>query len=87
MLEIHRNREFYRTNDVRPPFTYASLIRQVRIFGNSIIDDDTLKQSHKKKSSDNILQITISTRIYNLKKYDSLGIKLFLKQKFAKPSE
>ena len=27
--EIHRNREFYRTNDVRPPFTYASLIRQV----------------------------------------------------------
>ena len=30
--EIHRNREFYRTNDVRPPFTYASLIRQVRSF-------------------------------------------------------
>ena len=28
-LEIHRNREFYRTQDVRPPFTYASLIRQV----------------------------------------------------------
>ena len=27
--EIHRNREFYRTQDVRPPFTYASLIRQV----------------------------------------------------------
>jgi len=26
--EIHRNREFYRTHDVRPPFTYASLIRQ-----------------------------------------------------------
>ena len=30
--EIHRNREFYRTNDVRPPFTYASLIRQVSFF-------------------------------------------------------
>ena len=30
--EIHRNREFYRTNDVRPPFTYASLIRQVSNF-------------------------------------------------------
>ena len=29
ILEIHRNREFYRTHDVRPPFTYASLIRQV----------------------------------------------------------
>lgn len=29
-LEIYRNREFYRTQDVRPPFTYASLIRQVR---------------------------------------------------------
>jgi len=29
--EIHRNREFYRTNDVRPPFTYASLIRQAVI--------------------------------------------------------
>ncbi|XP_067132789.1 forkhead box protein P1-like isoform X2 [Centruroides vittatus] len=26
--EINRNREFYRTADVRPPFTYASLIRQ-----------------------------------------------------------
>jgi len=29
--EIHRNREFYRTQDVRPPFTYASLIRQAII--------------------------------------------------------
>ena len=27
--EISRNREFYRNNEVRPPFTYASLIRQV----------------------------------------------------------
>ncbi|CAJ0931279.1 unnamed protein product, partial [Mesorhabditis belari] len=26
--DIARNREFYRTNDVRPPYTYASLIRQ-----------------------------------------------------------
>ena len=26
--EIMRNREFYRLNDVRPPYTYASLIRQ-----------------------------------------------------------
>ncbi|XP_065577119.1 forkhead box protein P1-like isoform X9 [Artemia franciscana] len=26
--EINRNREFYRSADVRPPFTYASLIRQ-----------------------------------------------------------
>ncbi|XP_073958563.1 forkhead box protein P4-like [Choristoneura fumiferana] len=26
--EIQRNREFYKTADVRPPFTYASLIRQ-----------------------------------------------------------
>ncbi|XP_067127048.1 forkhead box protein P1-like isoform X2 [Centruroides vittatus] len=29
--EIQRNREFYRTADVRPPFTYASLIRQAII--------------------------------------------------------
>ncbi|CAI9721851.1 forkhead box protein P2 isoform X1 [Octopus vulgaris] len=29
--EIQRNREFYRTTDVRPPFTYASLIRQAII--------------------------------------------------------
>lgn len=29
--EIYRNREFYRTQDVRPPFTYASLIRQAVI--------------------------------------------------------
>ncbi|XP_059489464.1 forkhead box protein P1 isoform X3 [Neocloeon triangulifer] len=27
-LEIQRNREFYKNADVRPPFTYASLIRQ-----------------------------------------------------------
>lgn len=26
--DIARNREFYRNNDVRPPYTYASLIRQ-----------------------------------------------------------
>uniref|UniRef100_A0A0P4WEU3 Fork-head domain-containing protein n=2 Tax=Scylla TaxID=6760 RepID=A0A0P4WEU3_SCYOL len=26
--EIQRNREFYKTTEVRPPFTYASLIRQ-----------------------------------------------------------
>lgn len=26
--EIQRNREFYKNADVRPPFTYASLIRQ-----------------------------------------------------------
>ncbi|GFW75036.1 forkhead box protein P4 [Trichonephila clavipes] len=29
--EIQRNREFYRNADVRPPFTYASLIRQAII--------------------------------------------------------
>ncbi len=29
--EISRNREFYRTHDVRPPFTYAALIRQAII--------------------------------------------------------
>uniref|UniRef100_A0A1B0C0L8 Fork-head domain-containing protein n=1 Tax=Glossina palpalis gambiensis TaxID=67801 RepID=A0A1B0C0L8_9MUSC len=27
-VEIQRNREFYKNADVRPPFTYASLIRQ-----------------------------------------------------------
>ena len=26
--DIERNREFYRSHDVRPPYTYASLIRQ-----------------------------------------------------------
>ncbi len=31
LLDIHRNRDFYRMHDVRPPFTYASLIRQVNI--------------------------------------------------------
>lgn len=29
--EITKNREYYRTNDMRPPFTYASLIRQAII--------------------------------------------------------
>ncbi|XP_053668030.1 forkhead box protein L2 [Anopheles marshallii] len=29
--DVHKNREFYRSHDVRPPFTYASLIRQAII--------------------------------------------------------
>ena len=29
--EISKNRDFYRTHDVRPPFTYAALIRQAII--------------------------------------------------------
>ena len=28
--EISKNRDFYRSHDVRPPFTYAALIRQVK---------------------------------------------------------
>jgi len=28
--EIHKYGDFYRFSDVRPPFTYAALIRQVR---------------------------------------------------------
>lgn len=28
--ELAQNHEFYKNTDVRPPFTYASLIRQVR---------------------------------------------------------
>jgi forkhead box protein P len=27
-LELQKNRELYKTQDIRPPFTYASLIRQ-----------------------------------------------------------
>jgi hypothetical protein len=27
--DISRNRDFYKVHDVRPPFTYAALIRQV----------------------------------------------------------
>lgn len=34
-LEIMRNRDFYRLNDIRPPYTYASLIRQVMIVQKS----------------------------------------------------
>ena len=30
--ELSRNQEFYRTQDVRPPFTYAALIRQVNAY-------------------------------------------------------
>ena len=33
-LELKSNKDFYRTNDVRPPFTYAALIRQVYISSN-----------------------------------------------------
>ena len=29
--EISKNCDFYRTHDIRPPFTYAALIRQVII--------------------------------------------------------
>lgn len=35
-LELHQNSDFYKNADVRPPFTYASLIRQVRILKFSI---------------------------------------------------
>lgn len=35
LIEIQRNREFYKNADVRPPFTYASLIRQVKLFNFS----------------------------------------------------
>lgn len=30
ITDIGQNKEFYMNTDVRPPFTYASLIRQVR---------------------------------------------------------
>ena len=30
VTELNRNREFYRTHDVRPPFTYVDMIRQVK---------------------------------------------------------
>ncbi|KAI0216190.1 Forkhead box protein P1 [Lamellibrachia satsuma] len=36
--EIQRNREFYKNTDVRPPFTYASLIRQNSV----LLQDPTL---------------------------------------------
>ena len=29
-MDIQQNREFYMHNDVRPPYTYAALIRYVR---------------------------------------------------------
>ena len=29
--EMKQNRDFYRIKDVRPPFTYAALIRQVEV--------------------------------------------------------
>lgn len=37
VTELQRNREFYRNADVRPPFTYASLIRQVCLLLYNII--------------------------------------------------
>ena len=33
--DLSKNREFYRVQDVRPPYTYAALIRQVRLQGHS----------------------------------------------------
>ncbi len=32
--EIARNRDYYKANDVRPPYTYASLIRQAIMEAN-----------------------------------------------------
>lgn len=40
--EISRNREFYRNNEVRPPFTYASLIRQVSFNNDCACTIDSL---------------------------------------------
>lgn len=42
--ELNRNREFYKNIDHRPPFTYASLIRQVN---NNIL---YLKQKYTNES-------------------------------------
>ena len=36
LAELTQNQEFYRNADVRPPFTYASLIRQV---GHRMVND------------------------------------------------
>lgn len=47
--EIARNRDFYRNHDVRPPYTYASLIRQVSSSFHKItnlIFSTGLKTSH-----------------------------------------
>lgn len=51
-VEIQRNREFYKNADVRPPFTYASLIRQVNIVFLCI-----LKVKFGKKRDENRLSI------------------------------
>ena len=32
--EMNQNRDFYRIQDVRPPFTYAALIRQAQYYQN-----------------------------------------------------
>ena len=39
--ELTRNRELYRHQEVRPPFTYAALIKQVRTSAN-IFSIDTI---------------------------------------------
>ena len=36
-MDIQQNREFYMHNDVRPPYTYAALIRYVSILENLVL--------------------------------------------------
>ena len=38
ILEL-KNREYYMTHDVRPPFTYATLIRQVSNLDEKLSND------------------------------------------------
>ena len=67
ILEIHRNREFYRTNDVRPPFTYASLIRQVGEFIILILENKSFNISLP------LSQLKALQRIYKIPIGELLG--------------
>ena len=37
-MDLKMNREFYMNNDVRPPYTYAALIRYVSPFDPPLIN-------------------------------------------------
>ena len=46
ILDILKNRDFYRNADVRPPFTYASLIRQVETPTTFIIENMVISKTY-----------------------------------------
>lgn len=62
--ELAQNHEFYKNADVRPPFTYASLIRQVRVEGRRGVEGKLVDTS-KRVLGPSPLLFCLQLRVYS----------------------